>query len=143
MKPIDGNMSKTTPVVTRWLSGQSKHSSWQTFRGPQRFEGLFVKSKSRNQRTEGYYPSVRWLVCIVSKPVRDSTRKCDALESLHYNWVCHQFNQRRNINRALICAKASRIQSLLNQSSDGNVRTLSFSKGWLSNFKRRCGLRRF
>lgn len=86
-----------------------------------------IREKERSEPADGR----------VSKPVRDKTGMCDALERQLYNWVCHQYNQRRNINGALICAQANRIQSLLNQRSDGNVHKLSFSEGWLSNFKRR------
>lgn len=67
----------------------------------------------------------------LSKPVQDKTGMCNALKRQLYNWVFHQYNQERNINGALICAQAIQMQILLNQSSNEEVHTLSFSEGWL------------
>lgn len=128
MMPIEGSISKEMMLIAPWLSGQGNHSRWLAF---WEFERLLKRRKVTVRRWE------------CRQAPSGSDWKWIALERLLYNWVCHRFIQKRNMNGALVSAEASHNQSLLNRSTDGNVGTLLFSRGLLYAFNCRWCSRRF
>lgn len=80
----------------------------------------------------------------VSTKCRKKPGKHPALEHALFAWVCDQASLRRMVNGPIIREKARRLQTLCNEKlpQHGQI-SMSFSEGWLWNFKRRWGLRSF
>lgn len=80
----------------------------------------------------------------IAKKRRDKKGLNHAVEKSLFEWVCSKQSSRININGNIIRAKAAHLQALTNDRlPESERKVLTFSEGWLDNFKKRWGLRVF
>lgn len=73
-----------------------------------------------------------------------SKRQFPALEAALFEWISAQTVLRKNISADIIRQKGRQLQAKANTRRDeANQLNLGFSKVWMSNFKKRLGLKSF
>lgn len=78
----------------------------------------------------------------ISKKIREKKGKNHALEMALFEWVCQQHHEGKKTDGESIKRKAGQLQSNYNEKvPEDKQSNLSFSAGWLENFRKRWQLR--
>lgn len=84
------------------------------------------------------------LTSTIAKNICEKKGKHQKIEQALFEWVCTQQARQVSLNGPMICEKALRIQTMVNEEQSMDQKTsIKFSEGWLDNSKRRWRLRVF